>query len=271
MRVRFTIVFVLVPLILTASGNQVATGGRQAAMGYTSACQPGLWGAFANRASLAVHPCLQAGFYYDNRFMISEMAMKAVAFEVPAWKGAFAISYSHFGFDEYNDQSIGISFGRNFGPRVAVGIGFNAIANNVAGEYTRRNGFTFSAGLLINLSDEWTVGAYTDNPASGKLSGISEERIPSKVVSGLMWRVSESCITTVEVVKESGMSTELHIGLEYQLLKRIYMRGGLSTGPSLYTFGAGFNTGRLQIDISSSVHSVLGYSPQLSLTWRIIK
>lgn len=271
MRVRFTIVCVLVPLIISASGNLVATGGKQAAMGFTSACQPGLWGAFANRAALADHPCVQVGLYYDNRFMMSEMATKAFAFEVPAWKGAFAFSFCHFGFNDYNDQSIGISFGRSFGPFVAAGIGFNAITNNVAGDYLRRNGFTFSAGLLIRLNNEWMVGAYADNPTSWKLSGMSEERIPSRIVTGLMWRVSELFSSTAEVVKVSGMSTEVHVGWEYQLLKEIYVRGGLSTGPSLYTFGAGLNMGRLQIDVSSSVHTVLGYSPQLSLIWCFAK
>ncbi|HAQ64903.1 MAG TPA: hypothetical protein DCR43_03475 [Bacteroidales bacterium] len=271
MRVKFTIAYALVSLLVSASGNPVTTGGRQAAMGFTTTCQPGLWGAFANRASLAESPALEAGFYYDNRFMINEMALKAAAFSIPAWKGAFAVSYSHFGFEEYNDQSIGFSYGRSFGPYLAVGIGFNVILNNVSGDYEQREGFTFSAGLLIRLSNDWTLGAYIDNPASQKLSGMNEEKIASKIATGLMWKVSEGWITTAEVVKVSGSSTEVHIGAEYQLLNRIYLRGGLSTGPSLYTFGAGLHTGRLRIDISSSVHTVLGYSPQLSLSWRFTK
>lgn len=271
MKVRFTLFSALFPLIVLATGDPVTTGGRQAAMGFTTTCQPGIWGAFANRAGLAVEPGIEAGFYYDNRFMTKEMALKSMAISVPAWNGALAVSYSHFGFEDYNDQSVGLSYGRNFGPKVSVGLGFNALFNNVTGDYERRSGYTFSAGLLVKLSDEWTLGAYTDNPASLKMSGINQEKIPSRMATGLMWQVSDVWLTTAEVVKVSGRSTEVHVGAEYLLLSKFYLRGGLSTGPSLYTFGAGINTGRLRIDLSSSVHTVLGYSPQISLSWRFTR
>jgi len=271
MKIRLTLFGLLFPILASASGDPLTTGGRQAAMGFTTTCQPGLWGAFANRAALAENTGIEAGFYYDNRFLTEEMALKAASFSLPAWNGAFALSYSHFGFDEYNDQSVGLSYGRNFGPSVQVGLGFNYLMNNVAGDYDKRTGFTFSAGLRVKLNREWTLGAYADNPSSQKLSGLSEEKIPSRIATGLMWQITNGWLATAEVVKISGYSTEVHVGAEYQLLKKIYIRGGLSTGPAQYTFGAGLNTGRLRIDLSSSVHTVLGYSPQISLSWRFTK
>ncbi|MDD2963031.1 MAG: hypothetical protein PHU33_03720 [Bacteroidales bacterium] len=271
MKVRLTFAAFLFPLMLLASGDPLVTGARNSAMGFSTAALPGLWSAFANRAALAENPSLEVGFYYDNRFMTREMALKTAAFSIPAWQGAFAVSYSHFGFDQYNDQSVGLSFGRNFGPKVQVGLGFNYLVNTLAGDYDKRTGFTFSAGLRVKLSRAWTLGAYVDNPSSQKMSGLSEETIPSRMSTGLLWNVADGWLATAEVVKVTGYATEIHLGAEYRLIRQVYVRGGVATGPARYTFGAGLNTGRLRIDLSSSVHSVLGYSPQISLQWRFSK
>lgn len=267
MKVRLTLVSILWPILLMASGDPLVTGARHSAMGFSTTSLPGLWGAFANRAALAENPAIGVGFYYDNRFMTKEMALKSAAFSIPAWNGAFAVSYSHFGFDQYSDQSVGLSFGRNFGPKIQVGLGFNYLMNTLAGDYEKRTGFTFSVGLRAKLSRAWTLGAYVDNPSSQTMSGLSEERIPSRMGTGLLWSIADGWLATAEVVKVTGYATEIHVGAEYRLVKQVYLRGGVATGPARYTFGAGLNTGRLRIDLSSSVHTVLGYSPQISLQW----
>jgi hypothetical protein len=45
------------------------------------------------------------------------------------------------------------------------------------------------------------------------------------------------------------------------------VRGGISTNPGIYSFGFGVDYKKLRVDFSSSVHNVLGYSPQISLIY----
>ncbi|HSG68149.1 MAG TPA: hypothetical protein VK994_05535, partial [Bacteroidales bacterium] len=60
-------------------------------------------------------------------------------------------------------------------------------------------------------------------------------------------------------------------GAEYYFADRFFMRAGITTGPSKYSFGAGMKVNKLVIDISSSIHEWLGYSPQLSFTYGFVK
>jgi hypothetical protein len=42
---------------------------------------------------------------------------------------------------------------------------------------------------------------------------------------------------------------------------------GVSNNPNIVSFGAGVNLGDFKLDFSSSMHSILGYSPQFSITY----
>jgi hypothetical protein len=58
---------------------------------------------------------------------------------------------------------------------------------------------------------------------------------------------------------------EFRTGAEYKLNKLAYARIGVSTNPARYTFGFGFEMKKLAFDLSSTYHTELGYSPQVSL------
>ena len=60
---------------------------------------------------------------------------------------------------------------------------------------------------------------------------------------------------------------EFRSGVEYKLGRIAYARIGVSTNPARYTFGFGLEMKKLTVDLSSSIHQQLGYSPQVSLQY----
>jgi hypothetical protein len=71
----------------------------------------------------------------------------------------------------------------------------------------------------------------------------------------------------VEVEKNMDFDPVLKMGLEYRIVKQVYVRGGVASGPFTYFFGFGLSFDKLKIDFSSSIHQVLGYSPQISVVY----
>ncbi|TVQ94631.1 MAG: DNA-binding protein, partial [Bacteroidetes bacterium] len=56
-------------------------------------------------------------------------------------------------------------------------------------------------------------------------------------------------------------------GIEYRISDPLYIRGGIGTNPTTNAFGFGLELGNLNLDIATSFHHVLGYSPQLSFIY----
>ena len=63
----------------------------------------------------------------------------------------------------------------------------------------------------------------------------------------------------------------LKAGLEYCIIDILYARVGISNNPNIVSFGAGLHLGNFRLDFSSSMHQVLGYSPQFSLIYELDK
>jgi hypothetical protein len=68
-------------------------------------------------------------------------------------------------------------------------------------------------------------------------------------------------------------------GIEYKIVEQAIVRIGYSTLPStsgsqnfsissLYAFGFGLNLKKFQIDFSSTIHQILGWSPQISIQYK---
>jgi hypothetical protein len=110
-------------------------------------------------------------------------------------------------------------------------------------------------------------GAHTFNPMHVKLSDYNDERIPTILNAGFGYTFSERLLLTAEAYKNSEYPMEFRSGVEYKFGHMAYARIGITTNPARYTFGFGLEMKSFTLDFSSSVHSQLGYSPQVSLQY----
>ncbi|MEO8088221.1 MAG: hypothetical protein ABI763_15480, partial [Bacteroidota bacterium] len=85
------------------------------------------------------------------------------------------------------------------------------------------------------------------------------------------YRFSEKLSWSIEEEKDIDQNAVFKSGLEYHVVDALYLRGGLATNPTLFSFGFGLKIGNLMLDIASTYHQVLGFSPAISLTYRFAK
>ncbi len=260
------ILFISVKITL-ASGEWITQGGRSAAMGLSAAAVSDFWSVNNNQAGMAFYDKTGAGIYFENRFLIKEMGTQTGAFTLKTKYGMLGATIAYSGDANYSNTKAGLAYALKFGNRFAAGIQLDYIGTKLGEEYGKRSNVTFDVGIMVKITDQLTFGAHSFNPVHVKLSDYNDERIPTTLNAGFGFTFSDKLLLTAEAYKHSEFPMELRTGAEYKLGNVAFARIGLSTNPARYTFGFGIILKNLTFDLSSSVHSQLGYSPQVSMQY----
>jgi len=268
MRISITL-FIFFGILETihASGEWNAAGGRSAAMGFSSAAVSDFWSVNNNQAGMAFYDKTAAGIYYENRYLINEMGIQSGAFTLKTRYGVLGANVGYSGDADYNTTKAGLGYALKFGNRLAAGIQLDYIGTTLGEEYGKRSNITFDAGIMIRITEELMFGVHTFNPVHVKLADYSNESIPATLNAGFAYTLTDKFLLTAEAFKSSELPMEFRSGAEFKLGRIAYARIGLSTNPARYTFGFGLDMKNLSLDLSSSWHPQLGYSPQCSLQY----
>ncbi len=251
-----------------AGNDTPISGGKQSAMGSVSVCFRDLWSANNNQAGMADLKKYETGLYVENRFLDKNLSYSNFIFAIPTYTGVLALNYSYFGFSLYNEQKVGLAYGKRLAKYLSVGLQLDYLRTFIGYDYGVKNNFTFELGLQSEVTERLTFGAYVFNPVNVKLNNYNSERIPVLFRTGLSYKASDEFLIACELEKNIYFKPSVKIGLEYRLVEKAYVRCGIKTQPIEYAFGAGFEGEHWVLDISSSIHQVLGYSPQLSAVYK---
>lgn len=262
------ILSVLLFQTLIAGDGNLANGSRSSAVGGASSTYADLWSAYNNQAGLGRLKNITVGLTNEFRFLIPELSVRGLAFALPAKNlGVFAVSISYFGYSQYNEKKIGLAYARSFGDKISAGIQINYLSTHIGEGYGNRNTFTVEAGIQATLIKDLVIAAHVSNPTRAKLAEYEDERIPTTLKIGLGYTISEKVIISAESEKNLAEKNIIKAGVEYHIAKPLFLRTGISNNPGMFSFGFGLILDKLKIDVASTYHQVLGFSPQLSLSY----
>jgi hypothetical protein len=260
------LVFALPGTFSTAKGN-LPFGGRAAGMGNAAVAVYDFWALSHNQAGIAKQQHAVAGVYFENRYLAREMSFGAAGFSLPAVDGVIGLSVAYFGYSLYNESKVGLAYARSFGDRLSIGVQLNYLYTFIGEGYGSAGNLAAEAGMIYELLPNLQVGAHVFNPTRARISGYSDERIPTVLRFGAAYHFSERVLLSIETEKDLEREPVFRAGLEYGITEQIFLRAGLGTKPTTNAFGLGINLGGLRIDLSTSFHHILGYSPQASIRY----
>lgn len=252
--------------IYATNGNDVI-GSRATALGGFSTTLSDLWSTNNNQAGLGFVNELSAGIYFENRFLLKETSYKAGAFVLPLKAGTFGLSITSFGYSAYSENKAGLSYGIKLAEKIAVGVQLNYLNNRLTGDYGQSNTFTAALGVIANLTKELSIGAHVYNPNRTKLADYNNERVPTIMKLGLDYKFTDKVFLGVEAEKDINFDPVVKVGIEYHAIDILYLRGGISTNPTMSSFGFGLKFKDFKLDFSSSFHQTLGLTPSVSLIY----
>lgn len=267
MKQFFLLILYLVSLSLFA-GDNPPLGARSLGMaGCGTALHNDVWGVQNNQATLADLETFQAGIFYEQRFMVSELGMKAFAAGMPTKYGSFGLSVNSFGYSQYGEMKAGIAYSRKLGERFSMGVQLDYFNTRLGENYGSTSTVGGEIGLLAEPVKNLTLGLHLFNPTRSKLNGNLNERIPTIMRFGLSYKFSDQVFIIAEAEKDVDYKTTFRGGIEYRPLPAFYIRAGAASNPGLVSMGFGFALKKFRLDLASSFHSVLGLSPSVGLQY----
>lgn len=217
-----------------------------------------------NQAALAQSKNAGIGFFGERRFMLNETSAYTLAASVPTRMGNFGVQLNYAGFKNFNENKIGLAYARKLGKLVDVGVQFNYYGYRIPA-YGNASAINFEIGAMLHLTDKLNAGVHVYNPVGGKLGKDKEEKLASAYKAGLGYDASDKFFIGTEIIKEEDKAVNVIAGLQYQFAKQFFAKAGFISESSSAYVGAGIGWKNLRLDISSSYHPQLGFSPGILL------
>lgn len=259
----------IILLLFTASSfgqsDNWPIGSRPAAMSNAYVTESGVWAVQHNQAGLGFYPHLTIGFHHENKFVLPEFSMHALAFSLPVKPGTIGLSYTYYGYKLYNESKLGLGFGKKFGERFAAGIQINLHHNYLENEYGGRNALSLEGGIQYKPLNNLTIGAHLFNPTRSTISANDRDTIPTAFRTGIGLKPADRIFLVAEVEKRLDKPTVFKAGMEYRLYDSLFLRAGISSSPRRATFGLGYKINKITADVAFTHHQVLGFTPHFSL------
>lgn len=263
--------FLLFTAKISFGGNEpIVTGGRAAGVGGSAVCYSDVWSAFNNQAGLAYIKKFSAGVFNESPFLLNELSTRGVAIALPLKElGVFGVSMNYYGYSLYNETKLGLAYAKSFGEKISAAIQLDYLGTTISEGYGSNSAFTFEAGFRAELMPKLFLGAHVFNPIRAKLADYDDERIPAVFKAGLAYLPSDKITLSVESQKNMDEKNIFKAGLEYHIVKILYLRTGISTNPVNTSFGIGLDFESFKFDFAASYHQQLGYTPHVSLTYQM--
>jgi len=264
----FFLIILLMPCGMMAAHDPISIGARSIGMGGISVIGTNFHSLFNNQAALAYHQKITAGIDYDQGFFADKsLSIKSVGFTLPTGFGTLGLSMKYFGHSQYNEQKIGLAYGKTLGQYLAIGVQLDYFRTFIGNEYGSAQAISFEIGLYSKLSDHLEIGAHIFNPIRMQIGHQTKESIPIAFNLGLLYHASEKLLLAMETEKILDQKTSYKFGLEYVISEYFIIRTGIASQPVLYTIGMGLNWNKLTIDIGCGYHQTLGFTPRVSILY----
>ncbi len=204
----------------------------------------------------------QSAVHYGN------FSSHALTMASPLGKGVLGYSTTLFGFDGYRENQNSLCYVRSLGKDFDVSLQLSHVGLSL-GEYGRKDVLSFALGFQTKLSKKVRLGGHLANPIRPKVaeSEFAVDYLASWLRLGASYQEGK-CLLLAEVEQHFSGVTLLKAGLEYQPIKDVFLRTGVSTNGVL-ALGLGVERKKLAVDFSVDWHQVLGLSPAVGVGWRL--
>ncbi|MBL0048034.1 MAG: hypothetical protein IPP32_08070 [Bacteroidetes bacterium] len=253
--------------IAFAGNDNLPLGARSAALGGASATLSDLWSAQNNQAGLAQLDTIEVGVYATRNFLLPQLAYNAFAGALPIKGGTFGLSYSRFGYSKYNENKVGIAFAKKLGDHISAAVQLNYLSKFIGDGYGKNGTIAAEFGIQAKLVKGLSVGAHVFNPTRAKSADYNKEKIPTIIKVGAQYAFSDKVFWAIESEKDIDYKPNFKTGIEYRVVPQLYIRGGISTQPTLSSFGFGLVLKNFKLDVAANYHEQLGFTPHLGLSY----
>ena len=269
--IYFFFLLILSEITVFSTGHaHLPMGAKALSMAGTSVAVIDFWSVYNNAALMPFHSPKGIGLHYDNRFLLKETSCIGIGAQCSLDESsALGLYAKHYGYRNYTEWNVGLAYAKAFAEVFSFGLQcdylFHAFGDK---HYGSRHGFTFEMGMYGKINKELSLGFHIYNPARLKMGGKNQAAytLPLIFRFGFCYSFTH-CLLSCEMEKDWDTPSLFRMGISYEANKTFYIRGGLSLPTFSVSVGVGLVYNHLILDVASSYHGILGYSPQLSIMY----
>jgi len=272
---KHLLLFVSFSLIFSFSKAQYSqylpdAGARQGGMAGSGVTISDIWSSYHNQAGLADLKGISAGLFYSNIYNVSAFKETAFAVAAPIEKyGSVGLNYSYSGDFYSNFSKFGLAFSKRLGKRITGGIQIDYI-RFMQLDYGTDGVAVGELGIIAEPVENLFIAAHVFNPWMSKFPN-SGETISSIFRLGGAYNFSEKVLLTIEGEKDVSKPLVFRGATEYNVAGGLFLRVGVATKPTKYSFGVGYNFKGASLDLAYISHDVLGHYIQFGLGYTLAK
>jgi hypothetical protein len=254
------------PILLVAAGSTLG----QAGSGFTAG---GSNLAFSETlASMANNPANSGQFKKElqlwslNKFTQTQLMLGGVSAQMKWGHSTFGINASYSGTEYFNRSKIEMGLAQEFSPDIAIGIAlgwnklFQALSYSPAQFISAKIGFKVKILPKVHLygviSDPWTQNK------------ILYKQFPRIDIS-FSYPINKSLIIHPQFKVTSNTKSSVGLAFSQIIENKLKLIACLQTGNEPLSAGLVFNQNAFSLQIATSFHQYLGFSPSFSLNWHV--
>lgn len=262
--VAFGMAFLLMQHSLFAQFDFGLTNAKTEALGGIQTVQQHAFSTIENQAGLAELNAVSIGLTAQNQYLLEGLNSFALVAALPTNSGNFGLGMQYQGFNEYTEMKAGIAYGRRLLDNLTIGGQIHAYYLNIT-NYGSATFVNFDLGLQANLTKQILIGAHIKNPIKREVTENGQLPVPATITAGLQYAASKKARVMVEAEKAVNRDAIFKAGLFYQLNESFAIMMGVKTDPAVFSMGVSWQLQSLEVVLGSTYHTVLGYSPVLSI------
>jgi hypothetical protein len=242
-------------------------GARSLSLANATVCLSDVWAFHNNPGALSELKATSVGLSYENRFLLKELQTQAFVVAHPLKKGVISFGGQFYGQSLYRTSRVGLGYSMKLSDKLSAGVQLNYQAVRIT-NYGQKGNVSAELGVLAKITDKINFGFSVFNVNRAKLAEFHDDRFNSVMRIGIYYEISSKVIVLAEAEKEVETPIRPKGAMEYKVSDKFFTRVGFSANPVEITFGSGIALKNgIKIDLGSSWHQVLGFSPHAGLTF----
>ncbi|WP_210356496.1 hypothetical protein [Sphingobacterium tabacisoli] len=234
----------------------------------TGLALPSVYGLTANAAVISRLKRPHIGVGYQPHFLTNDIRAQALLASLPVGPAnTVGLAINNYGLKGTSSLlTLRAIYVRAFGDIFSTSVATNYHQYHVKG-YGGDNTLSLDLGAHFTINEMLSLGLLFRNVTSSRFEDTIDQYISKEVGTGLLYSISKEVLFTADVYYSALYGVDPRFGITYHIDNLVVLRGGATLVPMQYFAGIGLTLGKLLFDISSSFHTRLGASPQLSLAY----
>jgi hypothetical protein len=219
----------------------------------------------ANPAALGTADTLRLALSTERKWMLKELDCSQLAGSFPAGDGGIGFQFRYAGDPGYNESAFAIACGKNLG-RVSLGVQFGYEIYRASGYGSKTTG-SIMLGVRFHPVEKLHAGLAIGNSLFTKKEKANPERGPGDFTMGFGYEASPAVLISIQFVKETGIPLNGIACVDYRWSDQFLASLGIETNSASPYAKAGWRKNRLTVEIFTSWHAAVGFTPGLVLLW----